>query len=262
MRRSSTRHRTRTAATTPTSSRRGHVPPSTRRSPTSSRRRAARAPTRTSCTSARPTRSARSRGRSTTACASPPRRARTTSCWPPRTWRRGRRRSSAARRSARDPTATRSGAGLVEGVIDLIVSDHSPAPASLKLGRERGLRRGVGRHRVAAARPADRVDRGAAARHPTRAGRRVDVHGARAPVGLSTKGAIAECRAADLAVFAPDALFTVVARRWSTGIRSRLTTAVNSRGSCAPPTGRRAGRPCGAARAAAAAGRIGEWGRR
>ena len=99
--------------------------------------------------------------------------------------------------------------GLESGTIDFVVSDHSPAPAELKLAGDgdfaeawggisslqlglplvwtEARRRGIPLARVVewmSAAPARRV-------------------------GLVAKGAIAEGRAADLAVFAPDARFTV-----------------------------------------------------
>ena len=40
--------------------------------------------------------------------------------------------SSAARRSATPATATRSGRGSADGLIDCVVSDHSPCTAALK----------------------------------------------------------------------------------------------------------------------------------
>lgn len=99
--------------------------------------------------------------------------------------------------------------GLETGVIDLVVTDHSPAPASLKLAGDgdfaeawggiaslqlglaivwtEARRRGIRLERVVewmSTAPADRM-------------------------GLGTKGAIDVGRAADLAVVAPDASFTV-----------------------------------------------------
>ena len=59
-------------------------------------------------------------------------------------------------------------AGLEEGLIDLVVTDHSPSTPELK-GSGR-LRRRLGRHRVPPARAAGGVDDRARARHP--AGRR------------------------------------------------------------------------------------------
>ena len=56
------------------------------------------------------------------------------------------------------------------GTIDCVVSDHSPCTAELKRARHRRLRRGLGRDRLAAARPAGGVDRrpgGAATAAPT-----------------------------------------------------------------------------------------------
>ena len=46
--------------------------------------------------------------------------------------RRRDRSTSAARRSATRPTATRCGQALLDGTIDLVVSDHSPSTAELK----------------------------------------------------------------------------------------------------------------------------------
>ena len=54
--------------------------------------------------------------------------------------RRRDRSSSAARRSATRPTATRSGQALADGVIDCVVSDHSPCTAGAQAARHRRLR--------------------------------------------------------------------------------------------------------------------------
>ena len=55
--------------------------------------------------------------------------------------------------------------------IDLIASDHSPAPPAAEAPRGRRLRQGVGRHRVAAARSARDLDRRQRARHSHRTSR-------------------------------------------------------------------------------------------
>ena len=66
---------------------------------------------------------------------------------------------------------------LADGDIDLVVSDHSPCTAGAQAARRRRLRRGLGRHRLAAGGPARGVDRGARAR--ARADRRRPVDGRR-----------------------------------------------------------------------------------
>ena len=99
--------------------------------------------------------------------------------------------------------------GLEAGVIDLVVSDHSPAPASLKLagggdfadawGGIASLQLGLPVVWTEARRRGIRLERvvdwmsAAPARH----------------VGLASKGAIEVGRAADLAIVAPDESFTV-----------------------------------------------------
>lgn len=99
--------------------------------------------------------------------------------------------------------------GLEQGVIDFIVSDHSPAPAELKFagdgdfteawGGIASLQLGLGLVWTEARRrgiPLARVVEWMSAAPARR-------------VGLGTKGAIAEGRDADLVVFAPDELYTV-----------------------------------------------------
>ena len=62
--------------------------------------------------------------------------------------------------------------GLRQGLIDTIGSDHSPAPPELKHLRHGRRFPRLGRHRLAPARPAGRLDRGAPARvHARRPGR-------------------------------------------------------------------------------------------
>ena len=61
--------------------------------------------------------------------------------------RRRHRSSSAARRSARRATASCSGRGLAEGVIDCVVSDHSPCTADLKRLDVGDFGARLGRHR-------------------------------------------------------------------------------------------------------------------
>jgi len=99
--------------------------------------------------------------------------------------------------------------GLASGVIDFVVSDHSPAPASLKLAGDGDFAEAWGgiaslqlglpivwtearRRGIALAKVVEWMSTAPAAR-----------------VGLTSKGAIAEGFAADLAVVAPDEEFTV-----------------------------------------------------
>ena len=105
-------------------------------------------------------------------CRSPSRPARTTCASPPRRSPTAPPTSSARRRSASARTARRCGRRSREGVIDLVVTDHSPCTPALKQPRARRLPGGLGRHRVAPARPAGGVDRGAAARASPRASSR------------------------------------------------------------------------------------------
>ena len=65
-------------------------------------------------------------------CRSPPRPARTTWRWPPSRCPTARPSSSAARRSATPPTASGCGRRCADGLIDCVVSDHSPCTAELK----------------------------------------------------------------------------------------------------------------------------------
>ena len=85
-----------------------------------------------------------------------------------------------------------------------------PCTPELKRLDARRLRHGLGRHLVAAARAARRVDRGAAARARARRRRRAGWRSAppRSP-GLARKGRIAPGCDADLVAFAPDAAFVV-----------------------------------------------------
>ena len=99
--------------------------------------------------------------------------------------------------------------GLEEGVIDFIVSDHSPAPASMKFAGDADFVEAWGgiasvqlglplvwtearRRGIALAKVVEWMSRAPARR-----------------VGLNSKGAIASGNAADLVVFAPDERFTV-----------------------------------------------------
>ena len=117
--------------------------------------------------------------------------------------------SSAARRSARRPTANALWAGLADGVIDLVVTDHSPCTPELKRfdvgdfglawGGIAGLQVGLSAVWTQARR------RGFALADVVRwmARRPADL------VGLPAKGRIAPGADADLCAFAPDAEFTV-----------------------------------------------------
>ena len=99
----------------------------------------------TSCTSRRRRRSTRSaRGQATRACRSPSRPARTTCASRPRRSPTARRSSSARRRSASTRTARRCGAALLEGVIDFVVTDHSPCTPGAEGCRARRLPRARG----------------------------------------------------------------------------------------------------------------------
>ncbi len=55
-------------------------------------------------------------------------------------------------------------AALPDGDVDLVVSDHSPCTPGAQAAGRRRLRRGLGRHRVAAGRPARGLDRRAGPR--------------------------------------------------------------------------------------------------
>ena len=99
--------------------------------------------------------------------------------------------------------------GLEEGVIDLIVSDHSPAPASLKLAGNGDFAEAWGG--IASLQLGLPIVWTEARRRGIRLERVVEWM-ATAParrVGLSSKGAIEVGRAADLAVVAPDESFRV-----------------------------------------------------
>lgn len=99
--------------------------------------------------------------------------------------------------------------GLVDGVIDFVVSDHSPAPAALKLAGDGDFAEAWGG--IASLQlglPIVWTE----ARHRGIRLERVVEWMATAParrVGLTGKGAITEGGAADLAVVAPDEAFTV-----------------------------------------------------
>ena len=84
-------------------------------------------------------------------------------------------RSSARRRSARARSAKRCGRRCSQGDIDLVATDHSPAPPALKHLDDGRLRGGVGRHRVAAARPGRGLDRARARGVDRRMDRALDV---------------------------------------------------------------------------------------
>ena len=72
-------------------------------------------------------------------------------------------RSSAARRSASRANREALWAGLRDGDVDCVVSDHSPCTAGAQAAGHRRLRRGLGRDRLAAAGAAAGVDRRPAA---------------------------------------------------------------------------------------------------
>jgi allantoinase len=99
--------------------------------------------------------------------------------------------------------------GLESGVIDLVVSDHSPAPASLKLAGDGDF--AVAWGGIASLQLGLPIVWTEARRRGIRLERVVDWMST-APArfaGLAAKGAIEVGRAADLAVFAPDESFTV-----------------------------------------------------
>ncbi|TYL52674.1 allantoinase AllB [Agromyces mariniharenae] len=99
--------------------------------------------------------------------------------------------------------------GLEEGVIDLVVSDHSPAPAALKLAGDGDFAEAWGG--IASLQLGLPIVWTEARRRGIRLEQVVEWMST-AParrVGLSSKGAIEVGRAADLAVVAPDAVFTV-----------------------------------------------------
>ena len=99
--------------------------------------------------------------------------------------------------------------GLESGVIDFIVSDHSPAPAALKHAGDGDFAEAWGG--IASLQLGLPLVWTEARRRGIRLERVIEWMSA-AParrVGLTHKGRIAEGAAADLAVFAPDATFTV-----------------------------------------------------
>lgn len=99
--------------------------------------------------------------------------------------------------------------GLESGVIDFVVSDHSPAPASLKRAGDGDFAEAWGG--IASLQLGLPLVWTEARRRGIRLERVIEWMSA-AParrVGLTEKGRIAEGAAADLAVFAPDASFTV-----------------------------------------------------
>ena len=101
-------------------------------------------------------------------------------------------------------------AGLAGGVIDTVVSDHSPVHRRAQAARHRRLRRGVGRDRLASSSACPpsgprRVERG----HTLADVVRWMATGPARQVGLADRGRIAVGCQADLVVFAPDEEFTV-----------------------------------------------------
>ena len=96
-------------------------------------------------------------------------------------------------------------AGLADGTIDLVVSDHSPSTADRKALGTGDFGARVGRHLVAAARPAAGLDRGPPS--GARPGRRRALDGGRARGARRARHARARSAsgaAADLVAFAPD----------------------------------------------------------
>ena len=99
---------------------------------------------------------------------------------------------------------------LADGLIDCVVSDHSPATPDLKCLDSGDFGAGVGRGRLAAARPAAGVDRRPRPRDRAGAGRGLDVGRARrARRARPTRAGSPPARDADLVVFAPDEPFEV-----------------------------------------------------
>ena len=159
-------------------------------------------------------------------------------------------------------TVTRCGQGLRDGTIDFVVSDHSPAPAELKLaGDGTSPRRGAASRRSSSGCRSSGPRRAAAAFAlagswsgcPRR--RRA---GSASPQGRDRRGT----RRGPRGVRA-DARFTVDAEALRAPASDHaLRRPRTRRGRARHLPRRRAGRSCGAARPAAAAGRIGAWGER
>ena len=104
---------------------------------------------------------------------------------------------------------------LADGLIDLVATDHSPAPACAQAHRRRQLRRGLGRHRVAADLAAGRLDRRRRAGHSDRAPRANGCRPRRPgwPGSTGAKARSAPGYDADLVLFDPDREMTVDASR-------------------------------------------------
>ena len=151
--------------------------------------------------------------------------------------------SSAAHRSARPPTARRCGRRW-RGDIDLVVSDHSPAPPDLKhLDGGDFARRGAASPRSSSAcRRCGPVRERAGTRSPTS---RAGWPRAGGAVGLADKGRI-EAAPTPIWWFDPDEDFTVDVASCTAATRSRRTRAAAA-GCRAHLAARRCGgRRCGA----------------